>query len=102
MDRIEYIASRIHDHCDEGDEIAARQQQERIAHYQKTQSLLDLARRMVEALEGDLARYARSIPEQTPAPVAARIGAQGRIERIANGESPTPTTEPPRRVSTPR
>jgi hypothetical protein len=100
MDRIEYIASRIHDHCDEGDEIAARQQQERIAHYNKTQSLLDLARRMVEALEGDLARYARSIPEQ--APVAGRIGAQGRIERIANGESPPPTAEPPRRVSTPR
>lgn len=96
MDRIEYIAARIHDHCDDGDEIATRQQLERIAHRNKTRDLLELSRRMVQMLEQDLERFDRSLPKEEAPP---RIGPGGRIAQSENRDSAAPTTGPARTAS---
>lgn len=90
MDRIEYLMRLTHDHCDDGDALAKRQMGERVAHVQRTEELLTLARGLVELLEDDLRRYSHSIPtrqqvpEQRPQQQPQRI-APVRKPEAANG-----------------
>lgn len=91
MDRIEYLMRLTHDHCDDGDEIANRQMQERVKHVKRTEELLALARGLVSLLEDDLQRFGRTIrheqvSEQRPAqPPPQRIAAVPPNKAQANG-----------------
>ena len=89
-DRIEYLMRLTHDHCDDGDEIAARQMQERVKHVKRTEELLTLARGLVALLEDDLQRFGRTIrheqaseqrpaqpPPQRIAPIRPKVEANG-------------------------
>jgi len=67
-DRIEYLMRLTHDHCDDGDEIATRQMQERVAHCKRTEELLALARGLVTLLEDDMQRFGRTIRPQQQLP----------------------------------
>ena len=53
MDRIEYLMRLTQDHCEDGDEIANRQQRERTAHIQRGEQLLRIAEGLVELLKRD-------------------------------------------------
>lgn len=86
-DRIEYLMRLTHDHCDDGDEIASRQMQERVRHVKRTEELLALARGLVSLLEDDLQRFGRTIrhepseqqrvPQQQPPRISPVRKAEG-------------------------
>ena len=57
MDRVEYLMRLTQDHCEDGDDIANRQQGERTAHIQRGEQLLRIAEGLVELLKRDLRRY---------------------------------------------
>lgn len=57
MDRIEYLMRLTQDHCEDGDEIAHRQQAEIVSHRQRGEQLLRIAEGLVELLKRDLRRF---------------------------------------------
>jgi hypothetical protein len=56
VDRIEYLMRLTQDHCEDGDEIAHRQQAEIVSHRQRGEQLLRIAEGLVELLKRDLRR----------------------------------------------
>jgi len=57
VDRIEYLMRLTQDHCEDGDEIAHRQQAEIVSHRQRGEQLLRIAEGLVELLKRDLRRF---------------------------------------------
>jgi hypothetical protein len=80
VERIEYLMRLTHDHCDDGDEIATRQMQERTHHVKRTEELLALARGLVTLLEDDLQRFGRTIRHE---PSEQRVPQQQQPPRIS-------------------
>ncbi len=57
VDRIEYLMRLTQDHCEDGDDIAHRQQAEIVSHRQRGEQLLRIAEGLVELLKRDLHRF---------------------------------------------
>ena len=57
VDRIEYLMRLTQDHCEDGDDIAHRQQAEIVSHRQRGEQLLRIAEGLVELLKRDLRRF---------------------------------------------
>jgi hypothetical protein len=80
MDRIEYLMRLTQDHCEDGDEIASRQHQERTAHVVRGEQLLRIAEGLVELLRRDLHRYGYQEKQALPQQGVPRVVRQGPKE----------------------
>ena len=83
VDRIEYLMRLTQDHCEDGDEIAHRQQAEIVSHRQRGEQLLRIAEGLVELLKRDLRLFGwkeKSTLTQEGQPQIPRVVRQGPRE----------------------